>query len=252
MGDDVRQELAGILDQAADYLNWLKDDGVDQLEIGRDVLVLAPLKPETTDIMKKNTPVKAGLVESELGKITDEVAACKRCGLHKTRTNTVPGQGNAHPEIMFIGEAPGADEDAQGIPFVGRSGQLLTKMIEAMGYRREDVFIANIAKCRPPDNRKPTPLEMDTCLPYLKRQIATLRPKVIVALGATAVSGLLNLEGISKLRGTWQVFEGIDVMPTFHPAYLLRNPPMKREAWADLLSVLKRLGKTAPPAKKET
>lgn len=241
MGDDVRQELAGIFDQASEYLQWLKDDGVEQLEI----------TPSKAEPMKKTTPAKAGSTETELRKIAAEVAVCKKCGLHSSRTNTVPGQGSPSPEIMFIGEAPGADEDEQGIPFVGRSGQLLTKMIEAMGIRREDVFIANIAKCRPPDNRKPTPVEMDTCLPYLKRQIAAIRPKVIVALGATAVSGLLNLDGISKLRGTWQIFEGIDVMPTFHPAYLLRNPPMKREAWADLLAVLKRLGRTAPPVKKE-
>ena len=151
---------------------------------------------------------------------------------------------------MFVGEAPGADEDEQGLAFVGRAGQLLTKMIAAMGFKREEVFIANILKCRPPDNRPPTPEEMAICIPYLKRQIAEVQPKVIVALGATAVLGLLNLTGISKLRGNWQTFEGIDLMPTYHPSYLLRNPVMKKEAWSDLQVVLKRLGRTPPPVKR--
>jgi DNA polymerase len=151
---------------------------------------------------------------------------------------------------MFIGEAPGADEDEQGLAFVGRSGQLLAKMIEAMGYTREEVFIANIAKCRPPDNRQPTPEEMATCIPYLKQQIALIQPKVIVALGATAVLGLINQTGISKMRGTWFKYEGIPLMPTFHPAFMLRNPPCKKEVWSDLQAVLKHLGRTPPPVKK--
>lgn len=187
----------------------------------------------------------------ELARITKVISGCKKCPLHKTRTNTVPGQGNCkRPDIMFIGEAPGADEDEQGLAFVGRAGQLLTKMIEAMGFSRDEVFIANIAKCRPPDNRPPTPEEMETCIPYLKQQIAAIQPNVIVALGATAVQGLINQTGISKLRGNWLEYEGIALMPTFHPAYLLRNPPAKKEVWADLQTVLKRLGRTPPPVKK--
>lgn len=189
--------------------------------------------------------------EPALAAIAGRIAQCTKCPLHRTRANTVPGQGNPRrPEVMFIGEAPGADEDEQGLAFVGRAGQLLTKMIQAMGFSREEVFIANILKCRPPGNRQPTPEEMAVCIPYLKEQIALIQPKVIVALGAVSVLGLLDMTGITKLRGTWQRFEGIEVMPTFHPAYLLRNPPAKKEAWADLQAVLKRLGRTAPPARK--
>ncbi len=188
---------------------------------------------------------------SSLKSLVTDIAACAKCGLHKTRTKTVPGQGNPRPEIMFVGEAPGADEDAQGLAFVGAAGQLLTKMIEAMGLSREDVFIANILKCRPPENRPPTPEETQICMPYLKEQIRLLKPKVIVALGATAVKGLLADEiGITKLRGQWRTFEGIDVMPTFHPAYLLRNPTTKKEAWEDLKSVLRHIGRTPPAVKK--
>ena len=166
----------------------------------------------------------------------------------------MPGVGNPRPDILFIGEAPGADEDREGIPFVGRAGKLLTKMIEAMGYTRDDIFIANINKCRPPGNRTPTPDEMKTCIPFLKRQIALLQPRVIVAMGATAVSGLVDVpeeEGITKLRGNWMSFEGIDLMPTFHPAYLLRSTSAKRPVWNDLKAVLQRLGRPIPAVKKK-
>ena len=183
-----------------------------------------------------------------LAAVAADVAACALCGLHMTRSRTVPGVGRTGPDVMFIGEAPGADEDAQGLPFVGRAGQLLTKMIEAMGFSRDEVFIANILKCRPPGNRPPTPQEMEVCMPFLRRQIALVRPKVLVALGATATQGLLRTENrISQLRGRWMSFEGIPLMPTFHPSYLLRMPAAKRDAWADLLLVLKHLGRTPPP-----
>jgi DNA polymerase len=189
-----------------------------------------------------------GQTTPELDAIAKRVAGCTRCALHGGRTRTVPGQGNPHPEILFVGEGPGEDEDIQGLAFVGRAGQLLTKMIEAMGYRRDEVFIANIVKCRPPGNRKPFPDEMAACLPYLKEQIALLKPRVIIALGATAVTGLLGsmATGISRLRGNWQSFGGIDVMPTFHPSYLLRTPSAKNAAWADLQAVLKKLGRPVP------
>jgi DNA polymerase len=197
--------------------------------------------------------MKAADVASELGRVAAGIAKCTKCGLHETRTRTVPGQGNPKPEILFVGEAPGADEDEQGLAFVGAAGQLLTKMIEAMGFTRDQVFIANILKCRPPDNRPPLPQEMVVCMPYLKEQIAILKPRVIVGLGATAVRGLLALETrISDLRGRWHSFEGIDFMPTFHPSYLLRNPSAKREAWDDLKAVLTRLGRAVPPARKPT
>ena len=147
---------------------------------------------------------------------------------------------------MFIGEAPGADEDEQGEPFVGRAGQLLTKIIEAMGYRREDVYIANVLKCRPPENRPPLPEEVVNCMPYLLAQIDAIQPKVMVALGATAVRSLLDVQlGITKMRGNWYTFHGIPIMPTFHPAYLLRNPPAKKEVWDDMKTVLAKLGREA-------
>ena len=148
-----------------------------------------------------------------------------------------------------MGEGPGADEDRQGL---AGAGKLLTKMMEAMGLTREEVWIGNIVKCRPPGNRVPLPDEMEECLPYLKEQLELLRPKVIVCLGATAVKGLLaTTTGITKLRGSWRSFEGIDVMPTFHPAYLLRNPPAKKDAWEDLKEVLRRLGRPIPEVKKK-
>ena len=176
--------------------------------------------------------------------ISREVASCTRCVLHATRTQTVFSRGSSSAELMFIGEGPGADEDAQGVPFVGKAGQLLDKMIVAMGYAPADVYVANIVKCRPPSNRKPEPQEMEACEGYLHQQIALVQPKAIVALGATAVEGLLKVSGITKLRGTWRLYRGeIPVMPTFHPAYLLRNPPAKREVWADLQQVMSRLGK---------
>jgi uracil-DNA glycosylase family 4 len=186
--------------------------------------------------------------EAALTAIAQRIRACRSCRLCETRTNTVPGQGNPRPELMFVGEGPGADEDEQGLAFVGRAGQLLTKIIEAMGFTREEVFIGNIVKCRPPDNRVPEQDEMATCIPYLKEQIAILKPNVIVCLGATAVKGLFGdkVTGITKLRGTWMNFEGIEVMPTLHPAYLLRNPPAKKDVWTDMQAVVKRLGRTLP------
>ncbi len=213
--------------------------------IARGVTPASPIAP-TASAAATADPALAG-VAAAMQQLVKEVAACRICVLHAKRTHTVPGQGSLRPQVMFVGEAPGADEDAQGLAFVGRSGQLLTQMIIAMGFTREQVFIANICKCRPPDNRQPLPEEMTACLPFLRRQIALLHPTLIVALGATAVKGLLNsTQGITKLRGTWCDFEGIPVMPTYHPAYLLRNPPAKHEAWADLQAVLKRLGRSAP------
>ena len=186
-----------------------------------------------------------------LDDIACKIAACTKCPLHKSRTNVVAGQGCANPEIMFVGEAPGRDEDLQGLPFVGKAGELLTRMIIAMGFTRDEVFIGNILKCRPPGNRVPLPDEMAMCMPYLKAQVALLKPKVIIALGGTAAKALLDTDvGITKTRGSWRVFEGIDTMPTFHPAYLLRNPSAKKEVWIDLQEVLKRIGRKPPPVNK--
>jgi uracil-DNA glycosylase family 4 len=161
---------------------------------------------------------------------------CRRCKLHKLgRKQIVFGVGNPSADLMFVGEAPGADEDQQGIPFVGRAGQLLTKIIEAIGLRRDDVYIANVIKCRPPQNRNPEQDEVETCEPFLFRQIDTIKPKVIVALGTFAARTLLRtLDPISRLRGRVYDYRGAKLIPTFHPAYLLRNPSSKREVWEDM------------------
>lgn len=167
--------------------------------------------------------------------INKEIAACQLCVLWKNRTNTVPGVGNLHPVILFVGEGPGRDEDIQGEPFVGAAGQLLNKMLTAIDLKREEVYITNVVKCRPPGNRIPLPDEMGACRGYLDRQLAILKPRIICALGNVAVKALLNkIAGITKIHGQWSIFNGIPLLPTFHPAYLLRNPSMKREAWEDL------------------
>jgi len=181
--------------------------------------------------------------------LADEIKTCTKCALYAGRKQTVFARGNPAAELCFVGEGPGADEDAEGFPFVGKAGQLLDRMVAAMGYQRDDVYICNIVKCRPPNNRKPEPDEMGKCMPYLREQLDLVAPKVIVALGATAVEGLLGVGGgITRLRGQWKVYRAIPVMPTFHPAYLLRSPEAKREVWADLQAVMKQLGRTLPPA----
>jgi uracil-DNA glycosylase len=184
--------------------------------------------------------------------LRERVLACVKCDpLVAARKNVVFGVGDINAQLMFVGEAPGADEDEQGEPFVGKAGQLLTKIIQAMGLTRDSVYIANILKCRPDTpgqsagNRKPTPEEMQTCLPYLHEQIDLIQPKVIVALGATAVEGLLGKTiGITRLRGNWRTYRGIPLMPTYHPAYLLRNQALseKRRVWEDMLQVMEKLG----------
>ena len=177
-----------------------------------------------------------------------EVAACTRCRLHATRTQTVFARGDGSARLCFVGEGPGADEDAQGLPFVGAAGQLLDRMITAMELSREAVYVCNIVKCRPPRNRQPEPDEIAACRPYLQQQLALVDPDVIVALGATAVQGLLgSTEGITRIRGRWHLYRGkIAVMPTFHPAYLLRSPRAKRAVWEDLKAVLRQLGRPVP------
>jgi len=174
----------------------------------------------------------------------DLLGDCQRCKLHRGRSKIVFGAGNPEAEIVFVGEGPGGEEDRQGVPFVGPAGQLLTKMIEAMRLRRDDVYICNVVKCRPPNNRDPEPDEVHACERFLKAQLAIVRPKVIVTLGKYAAQTLLSSqEPISRLRGKWFEYEGIDLLPTFHPAYLLRSPEKKREAWADLQQVMQRVGK---------
>jgi DNA polymerase len=183
-----------------------------------------------------------------LRQIREDIGDCTRCRLHKQgRKQIVFGVGNPRADLMFIGEAPGADEDTQGEPFVGRAGQLLTNMIKAMGLSREDVYIANIIKCRPPNNRTPERDECETCSPFLMRQIEVVAPKAIVALGAVAAKTLLAINApMSELRGRWYDFRGTKLAVTYHPAFLLRDPRQKKETWKDLQMVMKELGLKAP------
>jgi uracil-DNA glycosylase len=186
---------------------------------------------------------------ANLDTLREFIGDCTRCKLAPGRTKLVFGVGNPSADLMFVGEAPGADEDLQGEPFVGRAGQLLTDIIErGMRIRRQDVYICNVIKCRPPENRNPEPDEVSTCEPFLFRQIDLVKPRAIVGLGTFAVQALLKVKTpISKLRGHWQEVRGIKMMPTFHPAYLLRNPADKRLVWADIQEVMKLLGQTIPP-----
>jgi DNA polymerase len=195
-------------------------------------------------------PTVIGDKPSALKLIRADIGDCTRCRLHKGRTNLVFGVGNVNADLMFVGEGPGADEDAQGEPFVGRAGQLLNNMITAMGLKRSDVYIANVVKCRPPSNRTPEKDECDTCSPFLMRQIDVIKPKVIVALGAVAAKNLLAVsDSMANLRGRWYDFRNSKLLVTYHPAYLLRDPRQKKEAWKDLQMAMKYLG-LKPPATK--
>lgn len=226
---DVKNQFLAAVEDVESLLNYERDEGLREIPVAEK---------------KRAKKVDVGQVIAD---VAAEIENCTRCPLHESRTKTVPGQGSISPDIAFVGEGPGADEDREGIAFIGRAGKLLTDIINAMGYTRDQVWIGNIVKCRPPGNRAPHPDEMEACLPYLKKQLAVLQPRVIVCLGATAVKGLLDVKtGITKLRGTWMSFEGIDVMPTFHPAYLLRNPAGKKPVWEDMKSVLHRLGRPIP------
>jgi len=213
----------------------------------------APAKPAPVASPRADVPVSKRTTTRTLDELREAALVCTKCPhLVTSRTQVVFGVGNPKAELMFVGEAPGADEDLQGEPFVGKAGQLLTKIIQAMGYTRDDIYIANVLKCRPDmpagstGNRKPKPEEMSTCLPWLEEQIQTIQPRVLVALGATALEGLLGTTGqVSRLRGNWQTFRDIPMMPTYHPAYLLRNQLIteKRKVWEDMLKVLEKLGR---------
>jgi DNA polymerase len=218
-------------------------------ESPKPVLAAAPVAPRISPL-----PLPAAAAPSlfeamdriagdTLPKIREDLGECTRCKLHGTRHKIVFGDGNPKAELVFVGEGPGADEDAQGLPFVGRAGKLLTQMIEAMGLQRKDVYICNVVKCRPPENRQPEEDEVSTCSPFLLRQIDAIAPKVIVCLGAVAAKTLLQTSrGISQFRGEWLEFRGRKLLATYHPAYLLRNPPAKSEVWKDLQKVMAVLG----------
>jgi uracil-DNA glycosylase family 4 len=202
-------------------------------------IAAAKQPPPAESLFNEPAPASSMTKPNEtLEQIWADIGDCTRCGLCEGRTVVVNTHGNRKARLMFVGEAPGADEDKQGKPFVGRAGQLLTKMIEAMGIKREDVIIGNVNRCRPPGNRQPTLEEAAICRPFLFREIATIEPDIIVVMGNTALRNLLEVrEGITRVRGKFQDFRGIKVMPTFHPAYLLRDPSKKRETWEDLKMV---------------
>ncbi len=209
--------------------------------------VAAPETLATLEARNAGVERDAGAIEIALQSIKDDIGDCKRCRLCEGRTKIVHGQGNAAAELMFVGEAPGADEDVQGLAFVGRAGQLLTDMVEkGMKMKRADVFIANVIKCRPPGNRPPETDEILTCQPFLEAQIKAIQPRVIVALGATAGKFMAKTaDPISRFRGRFASWDGIPVMPTYHPAYLLRNPSAKKTVWEDLKLVMDMLGPRA-------
>jgi uracil-DNA glycosylase len=248
-----RQTLIATL---RDYVEQLREEGMEGLPAA--IQSTAPTQPRAPAPKAIETPVIPSVelfskypgleATSSLENLREFIGDCARCKLAPFRKNLVFGVGNPDAQLMFVGEAPGADEDARGEPFVGRAGQLLTDIIErGMGLRRSDVYICNVIKCRPPDNRNPEPDEVASCEPFLFRQIETVRPRAIVGLGTFAVQAVLKVKTpISKMRGNWQDFRGIRFMPTFHPAYLLRNPGDKRLVWADIQNVMRFLEMPIP------
>ena len=281
MANDLRRELGEIAASLRAYLEVQQDTGAWGIPRGAkkaaapvereapkaEAPAVEPPKPNLPPIEINIEPKAAKAEPKEESKkepkvlrsldvIKAEVEACAKCGLAPTRTNTVFSRGNPNAKLVFVGEAPGADEDEQGLPFVGRAGQLLDKMIAAMGLDPEkDVYVCNIIKCRPPGNRRPEPAETEACIPYLHEQLAAINPKVIVAMGNTAVGTLLNTKlGITKVRGSWKLYKGkVPLMPTYHPSYLIRpsaqQAEAKKQAWEDLQSVMKELGLELPKKK---
>jgi DNA polymerase len=270
MSQDITNELIEVLHSAREHARFLRELGVESLslnlasepdsiaspEMDRMAPVISAPRPALDTPPRKAIPAtrtvqsgasffdnpavasSAATSGETLEQIWQDIGECTRCGLCEGRTQVVNTHGNRKARLMFVGEAPGADEDAQGKPFVGRAGQLLTKMIEAMGMKREDIIIGNVNRCRPPGNRQPTLEEAAICRPFLFREISAIQPEIIVVMGNTALRNLLEVrEGITRVRGKFQDFRGIKVMPTFHPAYLLRDPSKKRETWEDLKMV---------------
>ncbi|MCL2625657.1 MAG: uracil-DNA glycosylase [Cystobacterineae bacterium] len=238
--NEAAGEAAGVAKEFYRYLQWHRDGGTQALLQPQ----AKPVVQETPRGLSERAPPVPPTTPMSLEEIRAQMGDCRRCKLCERRTQIVFGTGNPQAELVFVGEGPGADEDLKGIPFVGRAGQLLTKMIEAMRFSRDEVYICNVVKCRPPDNRNPEPDEIAACQGFLRAQLAAVKPKVLVALGKFAVQTLLaESTPITKLRGRWREYEGIPLMPTYHPAYLLRNPVEKKNAWLDLQSVMQRLGK---------
>lgn len=248
MYEDQQRELSEMLHSLKAHILWSK-------EMGRPL----PLDCRRGGIKQKKAPqvempTQAAAVnfiggKSDLAVVRRDLGDCRRCDLAGLRTNIVFGEGNPHAPLVFVGEAPGADEDREGRPFVGRAGQLLTKIINAMGLERQDVYICNILKCRPPGNRNPELPEIAACEPFLLKQLEAISPLVICALGTFAAQALLKQKAsITALRGRFHTYAGIKVMPTFHPAYLLRNPAAKKQVWEDVQMVMKELALESRPS----
>ena len=219
----------------AAQLGFFRDIGVESISVQPRETEMRKM-PQITDEkpQEATTPTRS----SDLESIRAEIGDCQRCKLAPKRTNIVFGSGNPNADLVFVGEAPGFDEDQQGLPFVGRAGQLLTKIIESINLKREDVYICNVLKCRPPDNRNPEPDEVAACNPFMKKQLATIRPKIVCCLGTFAAQTVLQTASpISKLRGKFFDVDGIRIIATFHPAYLLRSPDKKREVWEDMKQI---------------
>lgn len=216
-------------EEIVQQLEFLRDIGIDRVDLSRRLEVRAEIAEPVIA-----PPVLVG----DLDSIRADIGDCQRCKLAPTRTHIVFGSGNPNAELVFVGEAPGFDEDQQGLPFVGAAGQLLTKIIESTGVKREDTYICNILKCRPPNNRNPEPDEVAQCSPFLKRQLEAIKPKVVCCLGKFAAQTMLqSADSITRLRGSFHDVDGMRVIATFHPAYLLRSPEKKREVWEDMKSI---------------
>lgn len=239
-------ELHSLISSLRGYLCELRETGVEGLPFAAattqtEVVSAAPEAVPTTGV--EPVPDSPCALAESVEDVQLDLGDCRRCDLGAGRTSLVFGVGNPRARVVFVGEAPGRDEDLKGEPFVGEAGQLLTRILQAMGFGREDVYICNVLKCRPPNNRNPLPAEIEACQPFLLRQLKAVGPEVIVALGTFAAQTLLAVkEPISRLRGRFHDYHGIPLMPTFHPAYLLRNPAMKREVWDDMKAVMRMLG----------
>ena len=239
-------ELASLIVSLRRHLQRQQRMGirfVSRPEVRAMMPAATDIKAPVTDNAQRMSTHSYGGEVSTLEQLRDDIGDCRRCKLHSGRTHVVFGVGNPNAKLMFVGEGPGRDEDLKGEPFVGRAGQLLTDIItKGMGLSREDVYIANVVKCRPPQNRNPEPDEVASCEPFLKKQIELIRPEIIVALGKFAVQALLQSKvPITRLRGNWHTYMGIKLMPTFHPAYLLRNPADKKLVWEDIKKVMKEM-----------
>jgi uracil-DNA glycosylase family 4 len=233
-------------EEIVQQLEFLRDIGIDRLDLSRPrdlrvaivepVIETAPVIEVRAPVIEMPAPVPAAAPTLE--SIRADIGDCQRCKLAPTRTHIVFGSGNPNAELVFVGEAPGADEDEQGLPFVGAAGQYLTKIIESIGVKREDTYICNILKCRPPNNRNPEPDEVAQCSPFLKRQLEAIKPKVVCCLGKFAAQTMLqSADSITRLRGRFHDIDGMRVIATFHPAYLLRSPEKKREVWEDMKTI---------------